>query len=198
MLYGIDINFFRLIQFIYGIEGWLTIKEAELLYELARNCTGNGVIVEIGSYKGRSTVCLALGSKSGKNVPIYSVDHHTGSPEHRGWFGQINTLFDFKKNIEKVGVNDLIIPLVMQSEKAAVDFEKQIELLFIDGAHEYESVKQDFEVWTPKLINGGIIVMHDINLWPGPTIVVDKFLINSNKFEIKGIVDSALYAIKMR
>ncbi|WP_455277747.1 hypothetical protein [[Eubacterium] cellulosolvens] len=48
------------------VEGWLTDKEGELLYKLAKQCTGKGVIVEIGSWKGKSTIWLGMGSKNGK------------------------------------------------------------------------------------------------------------------------------------
>src|SRR6185312_12113676 len=61
---------------IADIPGWLTDEEGEALYELARGCSGSGVIVEIGSWKGKSTVCLGLGSQAGKSVPIYAVDPH--------------------------------------------------------------------------------------------------------------------------
>ena len=46
-----------------GVPGWLSDEEAVALYELAKDCTGRGVIVEIGSFKGRSTICLGLGSR---------------------------------------------------------------------------------------------------------------------------------------
>jgi predicted O-methyltransferase YrrM len=65
------------------IDGWLSDNEGELLFNLAKNCKGEGKIVEIGSWKGKSTVWLASGSKSGKNVKVYAIDPHTGSSEHK-------------------------------------------------------------------------------------------------------------------
>src|SRR5256884_4232168 len=45
-----------------------------------------------------------------------------------------------------------------------------IDLLFIDGDHEYEAVRRDFEDWSPHLREGGIIIFHDTNgSWLGPT-----------------------------
>ena len=55
----------RVKPLIADVPGWLTDEEGEALFELARSCTGKGVIVEIGSWKGKSTVCLGLGSQSG-------------------------------------------------------------------------------------------------------------------------------------
>src|SRR6185437_7900934 len=51
-----------------GIEGWLSDEESATLYDLASRCTGRGVIVEIGSFKGRSTVSLALGTREGASL----------------------------------------------------------------------------------------------------------------------------------
>ncbi|MGZ4924459.1 MAG: hypothetical protein ACXV5H_10990, partial [Halobacteriota archaeon] len=44
-------------------EGWLADIEGTLLYTLGKNCKANGAIVEIGSWKGKSTIFLAKGSK---------------------------------------------------------------------------------------------------------------------------------------
>ena len=38
------------------VEGWLTEREGRLLFNLARKCSGKGVIVEIESWKGKSTI----------------------------------------------------------------------------------------------------------------------------------------------
>ncbi|MCS6951010.1 MAG: class I SAM-dependent methyltransferase, partial [bacterium] len=65
------------------VEGWLTVEEGELLYQLARACKGKGVIVEIGSFKGKSTIWLAKGSLAGAGVRVFAIDPHTGSEEHR-------------------------------------------------------------------------------------------------------------------
>ena len=83
----------RVKPLIADVPGWLTDEEGEALYELARACTGKGVIVEIGSWKGKSTVCLGLGSQAGAAVPVYAIDPHA---DYR--FG------DFKTNVERAGI----------------------------------------------------------------------------------------------
>lgn len=50
-------------KLVERVDGWLTHGEGGLLYNLAKNCKGNGVIVEIGSWKGKSTIWLGAGSK---------------------------------------------------------------------------------------------------------------------------------------
>ncbi|WP_218280645.1 class I SAM-dependent methyltransferase [Verrucomicrobium spinosum] len=54
-----------------GIEGWFTWKEALSLYELAKALPSNSTVVEIGSWKGRSTYCLAQGLKDGS---VHAID----------------------------------------------------------------------------------------------------------------------------
>jgi predicted O-methyltransferase YrrM len=133
-----------------AIDGWLSKKEGRLLYKLAKNCTGRGAIVEIGSWKGKSTIWLAHGVKSkNNNTKVYAIDPHTGSSEHKVAQKRVWTFLEFKENIKRANVDDVVVPLVKTSEAAANDFSEPVELIFIDGAHEYEFVKQDFNLWFP-------------------------------------------------
>ena len=130
------------------IEGWLSSAEAEFLYNAAKNCRGEGVIVEIGAWKGKSTVCLAHGSKDGKNITVFSIDPHTGSSEHkyRG-IEVLQTFREFISNLKYAKANDIVTPIVKTSKAAYLEWDgKPIELLWIDGAHEYEHVKLDFDL----------------------------------------------------
>ncbi len=162
----------RLRRLIADIPGWLTDEEGEALYELAKRCTGKGVIVEIGSWKGKSTTCLGLGSRAGKNVPIYAVDPHA---DYR--FGE------FKENIERAGIVELVTPIQSLSQPAADDFHEPIELLFIDGSHEYEDVREDFDKWVPKVVEGGFVAVHDTTLWEGPKRVVEDSIYRGTQFK---------------
>ena len=119
---------------IADVPGWLTDEEGEALYELAKRCEGRGVIAEIGSWKGKSTICLGRGSLAGASVPIYAIDPHA---DYR--YG------DFKANVDRAGIADLVRPVASLSQPAADDFDQPIELLFVDGSHEYELVLEDFE-----------------------------------------------------
>jgi glycosyltransferase involved in cell wall biosynthesis/predicted O-methyltransferase YrrM len=167
------------------IEGWLTDDEGKFLYCAARNCTGKGVIVEIGSWKGKSTFFIGKGSEGAGKIKIYAIDPHLeGSYE------------EFKRNIKNAELNDIVIPVVKTSEEAAKDFTEPVEFIFIDGDHEYESVKKDFELWFPKLINKGIIAFHDTVAWPGPRKVVKKHIYTSRYFKNVGFVDSITFAQK--
>lgn len=154
------------------LPGWLTAEEGETLYRLARACTGRGVIVEIGSWRGKSTTCLGLGSKAGNRVPVFAVDPHS---EH--------TFGDFSRNMEEAGLTDLVTPVPGRSQELAEGFDQPIELLFIDGAHQYELVNEDFDRWVPKVVEGGVVAMHDTTWFPGPKRVADERIFKSDRFK---------------
>jgi len=172
---------------IADIPGWLTDEEGEALYELARACRGEGVIVEIGSWKGKSTVCLGLGSQAGKSVSVYAIDPHA---DYR--FG------DFKQNVERAGIKEVVRPIASLSQAAAGDFDEPIELLFVDGSHEYDLVLEDFEKWVPKVIDGGWVAFHDTTWTEGPRKVVGAAVYRSRHFkDLRFVVGSMTVARKV-
>lgn len=190
-----DIELDEILALVEPIDGWLTPKEGRLLYDLARRSTGRGAIVEIGSWKGKSTIWLGRGSRRGHGVPVYAIDPHTGSPEHRQQYGAIETVAQFTRNLRRASVDTIVVPRVMTSEAAARAFTEPVELIFIDGAHEYESIKRDFELWFPKVIEGGVMAFHDTTLhrgagWPGPKRLVEDEVYRSTRFRNARFVDS--------
>jgi len=171
-----------------------------LLYTLAQSGFGTGAVVEIGSWKGKSTIWLAKGSKSAGREKVFAIDPHTGSLEHRREFGnRINTESVFRRNIERARVQDWVIPLVMTSSDAAVGWKKPVRLLWIDGSHEYEDVKKDFVLWEPHLVYGGTIALHDCfdPRFTGPRRIVKEFLLNSNRFSLLGFIGGLVFAKKV-
>jgi predicted O-methyltransferase YrrM len=177
----------RVHELIADIPGWLTDEEAEALYELARRCRGDGVIVEIGSWKGKSTVCLGLGSQEGNDVPVYAIDPHA---DYR--FG------DFKTNVERAGIAELVRPIASLSQPAADTFDEPIELLFVDGSHEYDLVLEDFEKWVPKVVDGGWVAFHDTTWTAGPRKVVGHAIYRSRRFkDARFVVGSTTVARKV-
>jgi hypothetical protein len=183
-------------DFVRPVDGWLFDGEARLLFELARTADPSGVIVEIGSWKGKSTICLAKGSETGSRLKIYAIDPHIGSEEHQA-AGQVWTFDEFQANIRKAGVQDSVTPLVKMSIDVARDFDKPVSLVFIDGAHDYESVKADFEAWFPKVIEGGIVAFHDTTGWEGPRRVVRAALFRNPRIRGANFCWSMAYGQKV-
>ncbi len=153
-----------------ALPGWLSYEEGETLYELAQACTGRGVIVEIGSWKGKSTTCLGLGSRAGNSIPIFAVDRHLG------------TFPEWQANVTAAGIDDLVTPIRGLSQEVVADFHEEIELLFIDGAHTYDLVLADWDLWVPKVVPGGVVAMHDTTGFPDVKRVAEERLYKSPDF----------------
>jgi predicted O-methyltransferase YrrM len=179
------------------IDGWLNPKEARLLFELARECTGRGAIVEIGSWKGKSTICLGNGSRAGKGTKVHAIDPHTGSPEHSEMFGKVWTFEEFRRNIDQAGLNDLVEAHVDFSTAVAKTFHEPVELIFVDGLHEYEGVRDDFEAWYPKVVDGGTMAFHDTTCWPGVLKLVVDAVFKSPHFRKVRFARSIVYGRKV-
>lgn len=150
-----------------NIAGTLYKGDCEFLYNLARKCEGRGAIVEIGSFLGKSTACLGYGSKAGQKSRVYAIDPFDGgnSRPKSSFIRDIirggNYFHKFLENIKKAGLLDIVKPIPKRSIEAINDIKEPIELLFIDGAHSYEKVKQDFTTYFPKVIQGGTVAFHD-------------------------------------
>jgi predicted O-methyltransferase YrrM len=162
-----------------GVRGWLQELEAFALYLLAAEGPAAGAIVEIGSFMGRSTIVLATGSMSSRREKVTAVDHFRGSPEH-----QINPALvaervvynHFMQNLRKAGVAEHVQPIIASSQEAVAGWQGPIRLLFIDADHAYESTKQDFQLWSPFVVPGGLIAFHDVGSWPGVTQFYNELL----------------------
>ena len=184
---------------IEKVDGWLTESEIKYLYSLACRGPGQGALVEIGSWKGKSTIILASGSRAVGREKVYAIDHHKGGldQDQLGYEG-VNTEAEFRQNIKAAGIEDHVIPMVMKSEEAIRGWEKPIRLLWIDGDHHYETVKNDFLLWEPYVITGGVIAFHDTYAWEGPRRVVEEHFLRSDRFSILGFVDSITAVKKTR
>lgn len=179
-----------------AVEGWLTDREGEMLFQLARTYGARGAVVEVGSWKGRSTIWLACGQQAGSGGKVVAIDPHTGSTEHQT-SGGVWTFDEFQRNIQAADVADVVDPLLMTSVEAAHTFDQPVGLIFIDGAHEYEAVRADFEAWFPKVVNGGVMAFNDSDSWPGVFRFVRERIAHSRDFHRLRLVDSTLIAEKV-
>ena len=161
------------------IDGWLTRNEAATLYELATKA--KGAIVEVGSWQGRSTAAIALGSMAGAQQPVYAIDSFVGVPpldrstaggQRPGWKSSSPELL--RANLDRVGVNGLV-HIIAKSSPEAAQYVPDCVLLFIDGAHDYDSVRQDLACYLPKVAVGGFVAVHDCTSdEPGVCRAVDE------------------------
>ena len=184
-----------IIKIVDSVDGWLSYNEGKLLYYLAKE--RKGTIVEIGSWMGKSTIWMGFGSHDGHKAIIYSIDPHNQAPEY-GIDGIESTYPKFIENIERAGVDDVCVFLVKTSEEAVKQFaDDSVDLIFIDGSHEFDYVNLDYQCWFPKLKQGGVMAFHD-SKEPDVRRVVEAGVYKSKYFKNVKTVDSITYAEKVK
>lgn len=154
------------------VEGWLTtLEQTALLHLPALVDHLQGDIIEIGSFKGKSTTALGLGSKwiSERKRLIYAIDPFTPDGLYHG-----NYFNDFEKNIKESQLEHYVTPIKHYSHEAITKCPELISALFIDGNHNYLNVKQDIQLYTPRVVTGGMIAFHDYTIYPDVKRAVDE------------------------
>lgn len=137
------------------IRGWLTEAQARLLWDRARALSGGATIVEIGSHQGRSTVVLARAAQ-GIGARVTAIDPFV---EGR-LFGGPRTREVFEANTAAAGVTQTVTLLAEYSTRARPGWSDRIDLLYIDGKHDYWTFSDDLR-WSAFLAPGGDILVHD-------------------------------------
>lgn len=188
-----------------AIQGWLSDPEADRLYKLAKNNTPeiNPVVVEIGSWKGKSSSVIAAGLRGKQNARLFCLDPFgiDENPEYqeRYYSSLLETENDvlavFKRNLQQCGVASIATPIKGYSFEIIDGWTTPIDFLFIDANHEYEAVLRDFVLWSPLVKVGGIVALHDTGHWQGPTRVMQEKLISPNYSEVQS-VDTLAWARK--
>ena len=162
-----------------SVEGWLSDAQGRALFEAASRSTGRGVIVEIGSWKGRSTVWLAHGARrAGQRV--HAVDPHVDSREDP----HARTLDAFRASLLRAGVEGVVEAMVMTSAQASATLHDPVELLFVDGDHSVDGAHADAELWLPRVLPGGTVMFHDVATsgYRGPRRAFQRFVCRDSAF----------------
>jgi predicted O-methyltransferase YrrM len=142
-------------------EGWLTPDEAQLIAGLAATIREGEAIVEVGSYRGRSTIALALGSLKGQAAPVYAVEPHEDFRGPLGGEFGPRDRREFFRNLLAAGVVEQVRLINLTSQVVAPGWRRPIGLLWVDGDHSYEAVRRDLGSWEPHLAEGAVIAFHD-------------------------------------
>jgi MMP 1-O-methyltransferase len=160
---------FQKVAAFNGIAGFLSWEEGYTLMTFAEQWPTAGDIVEIGSFKGKSTCYLAQGcAASGRGV-VYAIDHFRGSPEHqKGGHEETpeivatgSTFEEFSRNVSGFGLADRVRAVVGDSGEASAAWQGEIRMLFIDGDHSFAGTKRDFDAWYPHVGDTGLVCFHD-------------------------------------
>lgn len=147
------------------IDGWMTETELAFLYSMASAVPDQAKVVEVGSWKGRSTnaICSALAKKQG--AELFAVDTWEGDSQICADYDVKDALEQdliYKEFCENMAGYDFLKVVRADSVKAAEQFEdNSIDWIFIDGDHSYDAVCNDVKAWFPKIKDGGVIAGHD-------------------------------------
>lgn len=176
------------------IEGWLSDRQGRALLAAVLATSGRGAIVEVGSWKGRSTVWLAFGARE-RGRRVIAVDPHRGSREDPS----ARTLDAFLANLASAGVADAVEPRVMTSVQAVQTIPDPVELLFVDGDHTEAGARLDADLWLPKVLAGGTVLFHDVATsgYTGPRRVFQQRICWSREYHRFEKVGSMMAARKL-
>lgn len=167
-----------LLELATNAKGFMPADEGELLFRIALERLPHGPALEVGTYCGKSAIYLGAAARELGTGTVFTVDHHRGSEENQaGWehhdptvvdpeLGLMDTLGQFRKNIAHAGLEDQVVAVVGQSATVAAHWHAPLSLLFIDGGHGEEPARVDYESWTPKVMPGGYLAIHDV--FPDP------------------------------
>lgn len=161
-------------QRIYDLElarGYPYFTYPDFCQELAARCRE---IVEVGSWKGFSTVAFALALQQRPDSGVlHAVDVWNGKGAMWGDFVKRfpvdsgEHLFAcFKHHLQRAQVADIVDPIRLPSTKAAAAFAtagRQFDAVFIDADHSYSAVCADIRAWRPLVRPGGVLCGHDYN-----------------------------------
>lgn len=152
------------------------MAEAELAW-LQRTASDLDLVVEFGSWCGRSSVAMASARR------LVCVDTWRGSVEHQQ---TIQSGFDpfaewLMNTIQYPNIQPLRFNLADKDDvslmTAAVSFVGGADMVFVDASHDYESVQRDITTATHLLKPGGLLCGHDYSAgWPGVMRAVDDLV----------------------
>ncbi len=163
----------ELLAFAATVRGFMPPDEGLALFECGLGQRASSTWLEVGAWCGKSAVYLGAAALE-RGAVLFSLDHHHGSEENqRGWEhfdedlvdpydGRLNTLSHWQRTVADAHLEDVVIGLVGPSTLIAEHFEQPLDLLFIDGGHGEDVAWADYKSWTPKLVSGATLLIHDV------------------------------------
>ena len=176
-----------------AVDGWLTEDQGRVLWRAARALAPPATVVEIGSFRGRSTIVLAKGCRAG--VALVAVDPHAGSDrgpqeiEADATRGAADHEA-FTANLARAGVAERVRHLPRFSQEALGEVDGAVDLLWIDGAHRLGPARADIVGWGARVPAGGRMLVHDAWSSVGVTLALLSSVTFSRRWRYLGRVGS--------
>jgi hypothetical protein len=172
-----------------GVDGWLTADQAAMLADAAVRCPPGGTIVEIGSFRGLSTIVLAEHAPEGATV--VAIDPHAGNDrgpqELRGYAdAAAQDRAAFGRNLARAGVTDRVRHVAAFSSDAHGVVDGTVDVLYVDGAHRYGPARDDLRDWGRRVADRGELLVHDAFSSVGVTLAILRTLVVGGRFRYVG------------
>ncbi len=142
-----------------AVPGNTSYRQCRLLFYLATTSLAEGVICEIGAFKGKSTAWLAEAARRSRRT-LVSIDPHVD-----------DTWDTFQRTVRQFDIESVAEIHKACSHELGKDWDRPIAFLWVDGDHRYEGVRQDIIDFTPHVAPGGIVVFDDVNEQDFPGVV---------------------------
>jgi predicted O-methyltransferase YrrM len=158
-------------------KGFMPPDEGLALYDAAVEAlqrVPGGVLGEVGTYCGKSTLYLAAAVREVGGGTVVTVDHHVGSEENQpGWewhdeslvdphARRLDTLPTLRRTLFDARVEDDVVAVVGKSQAVGMFWRTPLAFLFLDGGHTEEQAQVDYEAWVRHVVEGGLLVIHDV------------------------------------
>jgi predicted O-methyltransferase YrrM len=146
------------------VQGWLSEAQAQRLWDAAQRVPAGGLLVEIGSFHGRSAIVMASALADGAR--LVAVDPHAGgdrgpqeiAPEAERGEADNRT---FMSNLRAAGVESRVDHVRLMSADAHDAVSGAIDVLYVDGAHRFGPARDDIVRWGTRVREGGTMLVHD-------------------------------------
>jgi predicted O-methyltransferase YrrM len=172
-----------------GVDGWLTAEQAAVLADAATACPEQGAIVEIGSFRGLSTIILATHAPA--QAAVIAIDPHAGNDrgpgELEGFAAEAAAdQVAFERNLAAAGVRHRVRHVGVSSADAHGAVDGEIDVLYIDGAHRYATARADVRDWGRRVTSGGTLLVHDAFSSVGVTAAIVRELVFGGRLRYVG------------
>jgi len=169
-----------------NVEGWFRPEEGSAIFDFIYKSNVDGINVEIGSWKGKSSTWMSYASKL-KGNDLICIDHFIGSPEHTDLKKNGDTTFtEYVQNLKAFDLYENVLTIAATSQKAKKLVNGKIKFIFIDGNH--NEFSNDLQYYEDLLVGGSIVAFHDCG--PRGTSGITDYmysLVDSGEYEFMGL-----------
>lgn len=170
------------------IPGWLTRAQAELLQAVVRSVhPGPARVLEVGAHQGRSTCALA-GAR--RDVVVTTIDPFVRTRRYAG--PAVRGLL--AAHLARLGVEDRVTVLATTSAQARRGWTGEVDVLHVDGKHDYWTVTDDLR-WAEHVVAGGAVLVHDAFSSIGVTLALLRHVLPGRTLAYRGRTGSMAHFV---